>query len=105
MLEEPLDTVPSRERGHGFTRARSTGGRRCGGRLVRVHGETAVEHGEKERISTITLEDVLNRWSDESSRAVDAMDCVWNAPTGFAAENRDGRSQAAEVLPEMLDRL
>ncbi len=32
ILEEPLDTVPSREVGrrHGFTRARSTGGRRCG---------------------------------------------------------------------------
>src|SRR5216684_572487 len=44
-------------------------------------------------------------WSDESSRAVDAMDRVWTAPTGFASENRDGRSPAAEVLPEMLDRL
>lgn len=48
IVEEPLDTVPSRELGlrHGFARARSTGDRRCGEFLTRpslTHPFTVLE--------------------------------------------------------------
>jgi hypothetical protein len=54
----------------------------------------------------MTLEAVLNR-AGQMNRA--ERWTLWTAcgqhQRDFASENRDGRSQAAEVRPEMLDRL